>query len=116
MIASDDIEKLVFDAQQELLNISEWMIINKLSPSPAKTEYMIIGHSRKVNALNISNALTLNGSDIKRVTKTKLWGVTVGENLKWDEQYKIVKGKIFHNQSLLRAIVMLMTFGAAFQK
>ena len=46
-IASDDIEKLVFEAQQELLNLSEWMRINKLSPNPEKTEYMIIGHSRK---------------------------------------------------------------------
>ena len=93
-IASDDVEKLVFEAQQELLNLSEWMRINKLSPNPAKTEYMVIGHSRKVNALNISSTLTLNDSDIKRVTKTKSLGVTVDENLKWDEQYKIVKGKI----------------------
>ena len=54
-IASDDIEKLDYEARQELLNLSEWMRINKLSPNPAKTEYMIIGHSRKVNTLNISN-------------------------------------------------------------
>ena len=70
------------------------MRTNKLSPNPAKKEYMILGHSRKVNALNISNALTLNNSDIKRVTKTKLLGITVDESLEWDEQCKIVKGKI----------------------
>ena len=45
------------------------MIINKLSPNPAKTEYMIIGHSRKLNTLNTSNPLTINGTDIKRVLK-----------------------------------------------
>ena len=33
-IASDDIEKLVFEAQQELLNLSEWMRINKLNSTP----------------------------------------------------------------------------------
>ena len=70
------------------------MRTNKLSPNPAKTEYTIIGHPRKINALNISNALTLNDSDIKRVTKMKSLGVTVDENLNLDEQYKIVKGKI----------------------
>ena len=70
------------------------MRINKLSPNPAKKEYTILGHSRKVNAVNISNAHTLNNSDIKRVTKTKSLGITVDENLKWDEQYKIVHGKI----------------------
>ena len=84
-IESDDFEKLIFEVQQELINLSEWMRITKLSPNPAKTEYMIIGHSRKVNTLNISNALTLNDSVIKGVTKTKSLGVIVDDNLKWDE-------------------------------
>ena len=70
------------------------MRINKLSPNPPKTEYMIIGHSRKVNTLNISNALSLNDSVIKRVTKTKSLGVTVDEKLKWGEYFNTVKGKI----------------------
>ena len=52
-IVSNDVEKLLCEAQQELLNLSEWMRINKLSPNPAKTEYMIIGHSRKLNKLDI---------------------------------------------------------------
>ena len=47
---------------------------------------MIIGHSRKVNTLNISNALTLNDSVSKRATKTKSLGINDDENLKWDEQ------------------------------
>ena len=53
------------------------MRINELSPNPAKTEYMIIGHSRKLNKLDISNPLTINGTDIKRVTKIKSLGVVV---------------------------------------
>ena len=70
-IASNDVEKLLCEAQQKLLNLSEWMRINKLSPNLAKTEYMIIGHSRKLSKLDISNPLTINGREIKRVTKTK---------------------------------------------
>ena len=70
-IASNDVEKLLCDAQQECFNLSEWMRINKLSPNPAKTEYMIIGHSRKLNTLNIPNPLIINGTDIKRVTKMR---------------------------------------------
>ena len=34
-------------AQAELLNIAEWMRINKLSLNPIKTEYMIIDHPRR---------------------------------------------------------------------
>ena len=94
MIASDNIEKLIFEAQHELINLSEWMRMNKLSPNPEKTEYMIIGHSCKVNMMKISNALMLNDSVITRVTKAKSLGVNVDENLKWDEHYNTVKGKI----------------------
>ena len=65
---------------------------------------MIIGHSRKVNALNISSALKLNGADIRRVTKTKSLGVIVDENLNCDEQYKVVKRKVCGG---LRSLKML---------
>ena len=85
-IYADD--KLVFETQQESLNLAEWMRINKLSPNPAKTEYMITGHSRKVN-----NALMSNDSVIKRVIKTKSLGVTVDENLRWDKHFNTFKGK-----------------------
>ena len=136
-IASNDVEKLLCEAQQELLNLSEWMRINKLSPDPAKTESMIIGHSRKLNKLDISNSLTINGTDIKRVMKTKSLGVVVDESLSWHEQYKIVKGKIYGGLSSLTKLknmipkqscvvstmplskatyAMPMRFGVAFQK
>ena len=97
-IASNDVEnveKLLCEAQQELLHLSEWMRINKLNPNPAKTQYVIIGHSHELNKLDISNLLTINGTEIKRVTKTKSLGVVVDESLSWHEQYKIVKCKIY---------------------
>ena len=103
-IASNDVEKLLCEAQQELLNLSECMKINKLSPNPAKTEYMIIGHSRKLNKLDNSNPLTINGTEIKRVTKKKSLGVVVDKSLSWDEQYKIVKGKIYRGLSSLKKL------------
>ena len=56
---------------------------------------MIISHSRKLNILSILNPLTMNRTDIKRVTKTKSLGVVVDESLSWHEQCKIVKGKIY---------------------
>ena len=87
-----------------MLTLSEWMRINKLSPNPAKTEYMTIGHSRKVNTLNISNALMLNDSVIKRVTKTKSLGVTVDENLKRGEHFNTIKGKICGGLASLKTL------------
>ncbi len=70
-VSSRNIEELINKAQEELINISEWMRLNKLSANPSKTEYMIIGHPRRTNNIEVRDTLKLNGSDIKRVNKTK---------------------------------------------
>lgn len=93
-LASNDIEKLVVNAQEDLHSISEKLRINELSPNPSKTEYLIIVHPRKTKSVNIPNGLTLNDSEIKRIPRTKSSGVMVDENLKWDEQFKTFKNKI----------------------
>ena len=78
----------------ELSNISTWMRINKLSANPKKTEYMIIGHPRKINKIEVHEPLRLNDSDIKqRVTNTKSLGIIVDEGLNWKRQYKTVHNK-----------------------
>jgi len=80
------------------------MIINKFSPNPAKTKYMIIGHSHTLNTLNTSNPLTTNGTDIKHVTKMKSFGIVVDENLSWDAQYTTLKVKIYGGLSSLKKL------------
>ena len=70
------------------------MRVNKLNANPQKTEYMVIGHPRMVNKVEISEPLNLNDSEIKRVAKTKSIGVVVGEWLNWDDQFNKVKGKV----------------------
>ena len=53
-VASTNVENLFQNAQMELSTISTWMRINKLSAvSKKKTEYMIIGHSRKINKIEV---------------------------------------------------------------
>ena len=89
-----NIDALLTNANKELRNISEWMRVNKLSANPDKTEYMIIGHPRRTNKVEISQPLHLNDSEIKRVTKTKSLGVMVDEGLNWDDQFNKVKGKM----------------------
>ena len=55
---------------------------------------MIIGHPRRTNKIEIHETLRLNGSDIKRVKKTKSLGVIVDEGLYWAEQFKTATGKV----------------------
>ncbi len=60
---------------------------------PTKTEYMIIGHPRRINELRVPEFLRFNDSEIKRVVKTKLLEVIVDQGLNWDEQFNQVKVK-----------------------
>ena len=62
------------------------MRINKLSADPKKAKYMMIGHSRKINKIEIHDALKLKDSDIKQVTNTKSLGIIVDEGLSWERQ------------------------------
>ena len=93
-VTSMNVEELVHKAQEELTQISEYMRLNKLSANPQKTEYMIIGHPRRTNKVEIHETLRLNGADIKRVKKTKSLGVIVDEGLNWEEQFKTIKRKV----------------------
>ena len=92
-VASTNVENLIQKAQMELSNISTWMRMNKLSANSKKTAYMIIGHPRKINKVEVHEPLRLNDSDIKRVTNTKSLGIVVDEGLNWERQYKTVHNK-----------------------
>ena len=69
-ISSNNQAELIETAQAELLNISEWMRINKLSLNPTKTEYITTDRPRIrkkgeslpqlfVNREKLSNAVLL---------------------------------------------------------
>ena len=103
-VASMIVEELVHKAQEELAHISEHMRLNKLSANPQKSEYMIIGHPRRTNKVEIHETLRLNGSDIRRMKKTKSLGVIVDEGLNWEEQFKTVKGKVHGGLASLKKL------------
>ena len=37
---------------KELLKISDWLRVDKLSENPQKTEFIVIGHQRGINEIN----------------------------------------------------------------
>ena len=93
-IASNNVMEMTEGASKELANIAEWMRVNKLSPNPQKTEFMIIGHPFSTKNPELPETLELNGSEVKRVERIKYLGIIINENLNWDEQFKRIKSKI----------------------
>ena len=48
---------------------------------------MTIGYPRRIMQLEISDALLLHGTEIKRVPKSKSLGIIIDESLMWDEKF-----------------------------
>ena len=82
-VVSDDIQRMIDNASQEMLNLSEKMRINKLSSNPQKAEFMIVGHPLKAKHPSLPESLVLNNHNIKRVTQTESLRLIVDKNLSW---------------------------------
>ena len=71
------------------------MRVDKLSPNPQKTQFMVIGHPLSTRKPKLPETFKHNGSEIKRVEKTKYLGIINDENLNWDEQFKRARSKVY---------------------
>ena len=75
-------------AQRKLNNdldtLGKWISANKLSANLIKTEYMIIATSTKLNTVDYSPIIELNGKPITRATETPSLGLIVDEALTWE--------------------------------
>jgi site-specific DNA-adenine methylase len=76
---------------QELENISEWFICNKLSVNASKTK-CILFHRKKQNSANIQ--VTLRSCIIERVPSLKFLGIIIQENLCWKTHIEYLHKKI----------------------
>ena len=104
-IASENLDDLITDVKNDLENISNWMRITKLSLNASKSEFMVIGHRRKLNRVgNELSNLVLIDAVIKRVEKIKYLGINIDESLNWEKQYNTVKNKLKGGISSLRKL------------
>ena len=46
---ASDIAELISMIQNGLLNINDWLRVNKVSANHQKTKFMVIGHQRRIN-------------------------------------------------------------------
>ena len=68
----------------DLDTLGKWISATKLSANLIKTEYMIIATSAKLNTLDYSPIIELNGKPITRATETPSLGLIVDEALTWE--------------------------------
>lgn len=75
----------------DLKNYSNWLSRNELIMNTKKTNYMVFKPGRR----NYDEMdLIVNNTSLKRVHNTKYLGVTIDENLSWDNHIKQIKKKV----------------------
>ena len=81
--ADSDVNAIQSCLNEDLQNISEWLIANKLTLNMTKTEFMLIGSRQKLRTLTASLILTINGTHINEVATSKSLGIFIDSNLSW---------------------------------
>ena len=89
--SSSDLGTLISVINKELLLLSEWFILNKLSLNAAKTNYMIFSsHKTDLSGLEVK----IGHAKINRVSSTRFLGVEIEEKLTWTNHIKLVERKM----------------------
>ena len=92
-------DKMLREAQQkindDLAVLGEWLAANKLSANLIKTENMTLAAAPKLNKMNFSPLIKLNGKPIKRVSTSDYLGLIIDEKLSWQQYISSLKRKNF---------------------
>ena len=70
---------------EELLNIVEWLNINKLSLNKSKSKYMTF---QMPNKTTLTLSLKINNIDIEKVEEFNYLGLTIDTNLNWKKTHR----------------------------
>ena len=84
--------------------LSLWFMANKLSLNPTKTNVMLFGTRNKISNINTNFELSLNGQVINRVDAFKFLGVTVDQNLTWNQHINNLSKKCSSSIGILYKI------------
>ena len=84
-----DVRYLFYLINQDLENINQWFISNKLSLNIKKTKYSFFHKpSQKENIPLLLPKLIISNYEIQRTESIKFWGVLLYENLSWKKHVK----------------------------
>ena len=93
--ASNDIKFLAGKLNNDLVNISDWMVANKLSlMNASKTECILIGSHKKLQQNRNDILIEIDKALIECVNVSKSLGVMIDETLTWHCHVDLITKKV----------------------
>ena len=86
-----------FKTQSYLNEISQWTDLNLMKLNEAKSNYIIFSRSK----VQFDTRLKLNSENLERVSVTRVLGVWLQEDMKWEENTKQICIKAYSRVSIL---------------
>ena len=100
--ANENLEILINQINCELIKVSEWLTINKLSLNVKKTHFIIF-HNRE-KKIDIVPKINIDKNQIDQVRSTKFLEVLINENLTWSDHISAVLNKTSKNLGIIRKL------------
>ena len=102
-----NVSKLNNELIPSFINTCEWLKANKLGLNTVKTDFMIIGTSKRLENLDRSPettpyALYINNAPIRQVKQAKTLGLIIDEHLSWEQHIEYISGKLRRNIGILK--------------
>ena len=91
-LSGRDLDKLIRELNAELVLVTEWLKVNKLTLNTEKTYYMVFHRGRRKSLKNIK--LQMDDKIIKESPHIKYLGVILDNKLNWIEHIGYVKNKV----------------------
>ena len=103
LFCSDSNIRTLFEtAKQELSQINDWFLANKLSLNVKKTKYMFFHKCiEQENILLKLPLLQLNSNTTERENSLKFLGVILDEHLTWKKHIQLIENKVSKNVGVL---------------
>ncbi|CAB4031178.1 Hypothetical predicted protein, partial [Paramuricea clavata] len=81
-----NVEDIQTRLNDDLEQIHQWLLANKLTLNKDKTEYMIIGSRQRLSKIETDSVIELGETKIKRVKYSKTLGIIIDDQLLWKKQ------------------------------
>ena len=98
--------ELANDINSDLVNVMNWLNVNKLQSHSSKTKLMIIGSKQNLNnkAGDLNSSITLNNNLLSSVVSNKCLGVDIDKTLSFRIHIEDICKKICSGVGILRRI------------
>ena len=103
LLAGSNIEKLIDNANLDLINTDNWLISNKLTLNISKTKFILFSRARQNSIVTIPDTLKLKirHTEIEKVKTTTFLGVIFHENLLWKSHIQYLTNKVKSSFSVI---------------